>query len=90
MPGADHVVSRSIEISAPASDVWPWIAQLGQGRGGFYSYDFLENLIGCDIHSADQINPAWQSIRVEDPVGLAPNLSLIASPGSAYLFLSID
>jgi len=48
LPGDDLVVSpgltatRAITVHASASQVWPWIAQLGQGRGGFYSYDFLE------------------------------------------------
>jgi hypothetical protein len=47
--------TRAITVRASADRVWPWIAQLGQGRGGFYSYDFLENLVGCDIHSAERI-----------------------------------
>jgi hypothetical protein len=61
LPGDDLIVSadltatRAITVRASAGQVWPWIAQLGQGRGGFYSYDFLENLAGCDIHSADRI-----------------------------------
>ena len=59
-----------------AGQVWPWIAQLGQGRGGFYSYDFLENLAGCDIHSADRIVPRWQDIKVGDEVKLAPAVGL--------------
>jgi hypothetical protein len=56
--------------------VWPWIAQLGQGRGGFYSYDFLENLVGCDIHSADRIESEWQDVGVGDQVRLAPKVGL--------------
>jgi hypothetical protein len=41
--------------------------QLGQGRGGLYSYDWLENLIGCDIHSTDRILPQCQtSLQVGD------------------------
>jgi hypothetical protein len=36
---------------------WPWIAQLGHGLGGFYSYDRLENLLGFDIRSADHVVP---------------------------------
>src|SRR5271157_4609031 len=69
LPGDDLIVTpdltatRAITVRAPADQVWPWIAQLGQGRGGFYSYDFLENLAGCDIHSADRIIPGWQDIR---------------------------
>lgn len=72
----DLTATRAITIDAPISQVWPWIAQLGQGRGGFYSYDFLENLAGCDIHSADQIVPAWQDVRPGDQVRLAPQVAL--------------
>jgi hypothetical protein len=59
LPGDDLIVTpdltatRAITVRASADQVWPWVAQLGQGRGGFYSYDFLENLAGCDIHSAE-------------------------------------
>jgi len=49
---------------------------LGQGRGGFYSYDFLENLVGCDIHSADRIVPEWQDVGVGDEVKLHPKVAL--------------
>ena len=56
--------------------MWPWIAQLGQGRGGFYSYDFLENLAGCQIHSADRIVPGWQQVGAGDPIRLAPRVAL--------------
>lgn len=72
----DLTATRAITIHAGAGDVWPWIVQLGQGRGGFYSYDNLENLIGCDIHSALQINPEWQHLDVGDAVRLAPELAL--------------
>jgi hypothetical protein len=82
LPGDDLIVSpdltatRAITVRASADQVWPWIAQLGQGRGGFYSYDFLENLVGCDIHSADHIFPGWQGIRIGDEVRLAPAVGL--------------
>lgn len=69
-------VTRAVNIRAPADHVWPWIAQLGQGRGGFYSYDGLENLVGCDIHSANRIVPEWQDIKVGDEVKLAPEVAL--------------
>ncbi|MBO0683290.1 MAG: SRPBCC family protein [Candidatus Dormibacteraeota bacterium] len=72
IPNPDLTATRAISIEAGSDRVWPWIAQLGQGRGGFYSYDFLENLIGCDIHSADRIVPEWQQVRVGDQVRLAP------------------
>ena len=74
---ADLTATRAITIRAPVEQVWPWIAQLGQGRGGFYSYDFLENLVGCRIHSADRIVSEWQDIRVGDEVRLAPEVALV-------------
>jgi hypothetical protein len=46
---------------------------MGQGRGGFYSYDSLENLLGCDIQSADRIVPEWQGVAVGDQVKLFPD-----------------
>lgn len=62
--------TRAITIAAPPSEVWAWLIQIGQGRAGLYSYDALENLVGCDIHSADQIVAEWQNPRVGDPVRL--------------------
>jgi hypothetical protein len=76
VPDPDLTATRAITISAGVDDVWPWIVQLGQGRGGFYSYDSLENLVGCDIHSALQINPDWQRLDVGDAVRLAPEFAL--------------
>jgi hypothetical protein len=80
--------TRAITIKATAGEVWPWIAQLGQARGGFYSYDFLENLVGCDIHSARRIVEQWQNPAAGDLVNLAPEVALtVASvnPGSALV-----
>jgi hypothetical protein len=76
IPHSDLSATRAITVRASADQVWPWIAQLGQGRGGFYSYDLLENLAGCDIHSADRIIPEWQTIRVGAEVKLAPQVGL--------------
>jgi hypothetical protein len=73
---ADLTATRAITIRASAEQVWPWLAQLGQGRGGFYSYDSLENLVGCDIHSADRIVPEWQDVAVGDKVRFAPEVGL--------------
>lgn len=73
---ADLTATRAINIRCSADHVWPWIAQIGQGRGGMYSYDVLENLVGCDIHSADRIVPEWQDIALGDAVRLAPEISL--------------
>src|SRR5215207_10123166 len=79
IPHPDLSATRAIAVRSSAGQVWPWIAQLGQGRGGFYSYDFLENLAGCDIHSADRIVPEWQDVGVGDEVRLAPEVGLVVA-----------
>lgn len=63
-----HQCTRAITIAAPPDAVWPWLVQIGADRGGFYSYDWLENLFGLGIHSADVIVPAWQQRAVGDLV----------------------
>jgi len=65
-------ITRAITIYAPADEVWRWLVQLGQGRGGMYSYDWIENLADLDIHSADEIVPELQNLEVGDLVRLAP------------------
>jgi hypothetical protein len=75
---ANLVSTRAISIRSSAKSVWPWIAQLGQGRGGFYSYDVLENLVGCGIHSADEVEERWQDIQVGDTVRLHPEVPMTA------------
>lgn len=79
MPGDELIAeptlvsTRGVTIATPPEGVWPWLAQLGQGRGGFYSYDWIENLIGLDIHSADRILDEHQRLKVGDRVALAPD-----------------
>jgi hypothetical protein len=94
LPGDDLIASadlastRAITVRVAAAQVWPWIAQLGQGRAGFYSYDLLENLVGCDIHSADRIAPEWQDVTVGSEVRLAPKVALTVvalEPGRALV-----
>jgi uncharacterized protein YndB with AHSA1/START domain len=64
--------TRAVTIRAPAREVWRWLVQLGQDRGGFYSYNFLENLAAADIHNADRIVPEMQHLKVGDFVPMAP------------------
>jgi hypothetical protein len=73
---ADLTATRAMIVRVSADQVWPWIAQLGQGRGGFYSYDSLENLVGCGIHSADSVVLEWQALGVGDEVKLHPDVPL--------------
>ncbi len=72
--GDEHVgepadqVTRAITVDAPPEAVWPWLLQLGADRGGFYSYESLENLFGLGIHNSDVIVPEWQQRAVGDLV----------------------
>jgi len=98
--GSTDGATRAVTIDAPVSSVWPWIAQVGQGRGGFYSYDILENaLFNCDIHSVDRLLPqfdypktgdAFRFCRQGPPVTRAtlyvePGRAIAYSPGWAMI-----
>lgn len=83
VPNPQSVSTRALTINAPVDKVWPWLAQMGQGKGGMYSYDFLENIFGCDIHSSDKIVPEWLDIKAGDTVQLdgkrrAPGMPVVA------------
>ena len=53
----DILSTRAVTIDAPAAAIWPWIVQMGPGRGGAYTYDWIENLMGLDMHSARRDPP---------------------------------
>lgn len=78
LPGDDLVedaglqTTRAVTIAAPVGEVWPWLAQIGQDRGGFYSYEWLENLAGCQMRNADRVHPEWQERTVGETVLLHP------------------
>jgi hypothetical protein len=96
-PDVLSVATRGITIHAPTEKVWPWIAQVGEDRAGFYSYTWLENLFLADMHNADRINPQWQSRQVGDTVwlarkdryhGTARTLVAMYEPGHALVLVS--
>ena len=71
---ADGVATRAIDIHAPASAVWPWIAQMGPSpRGGAYTYDWIENLLGLNMHSADRVLSEFQDPHVGDTIAYGAN-----------------
>jgi hypothetical protein len=79
--------TRAVTIDAPPDAVWPWLAQLGQDRAGFYSYECLENLAGCEMHNADEIHPEWQQRTPGETVYLHPLKGLPVArfePGRVY------
>jgi hypothetical protein len=73
LPGADLLSTRAVSIDAPPSAVWPWLVQMGSGRGGAYTYDWIENLFRLDMHSADEILPQFQHLAVGDVLPLGPS-----------------
>jgi hypothetical protein len=84
VPDPILVTTRAISINAEAGCVWPWLAQMGQGRGGFYSYEWLENLAGLDIHNADRILPELQELKPGDLIpfwrGAGVNVATVEAP----------
>ena len=65
-PDAGISVTHAVTIDAPPESVWPWLVQIGQGRGGFFSYDFIENLFGLDVHNVYDIRQDLQGLKVGD------------------------
>ncbi len=87
--------TRAIVIRARPARVWQWLVQIGQGRGGLYSYDGLENLAGCNIHTVDRIVPELQELRIGDLVRMGPKgypcFSVAAvEPGRFLVLISAD
>jgi hypothetical protein len=75
LEGAEGVITRAVEINAPAAAVWPWLAQMGPApRGGAYTYDWIENLLKLKMHSVDQVLPEFQHPAVGDTITLGANL----------------
>ena len=78
LPGDEFVEQPAVQttegvwIEAPAAEVWPWLVQMGQDRGGLYSYEKLENLIGMKHRNADRIHPEWQQVAVGDVIRVLP------------------
>jgi hypothetical protein len=72
LPAEGTEIVNAVTIDAPPERVWPWLAQIGQDRGGFYSYEWLENLAGCQMRNADRIHPEWQQRQIGDTVFLHP------------------
>jgi len=74
LPTPDGVSTRAIDIQAPPAAVWPWLAQMGPApRGGAYTYDWIENLLGLNMHSADRVLSEFQHPQVGDTISFGAN-----------------
>ncbi|GGT03862.1 hypothetical protein GCM10010156_72120 [Planobispora rosea] len=94
LPDAGLVATRAVTIDAPPAAVWPWLVQMGSGRGGAYTYDWIENLFSLDMHSADVILPQFQNLKIGDilPLGTTgPRMRVeVMEPEQALVFRSED
>jgi hypothetical protein len=89
-----YVTTRAITIRASTERVWPWLVQIGFGRGGFYTYDTLENAAGLEIHSANEIHSAWQDLRAGDVIRISPvtpmNVALLDANYALVLHVAMN
>jgi hypothetical protein len=93
LENADGVSTRAITIDTPAVSVWPWLAQMGPSpRGGAYTYDWIENLLGLDMHSADHILQEYQHPQVGDTIAFGSNRMRLerVEPGHVLAWRSED
>jgi len=86
LPGDEFVphprtgYTLGLTIRAVPSEIWPWLVQMGQGRGGFYTHEWVETLLGAHIQNVDRIVPAWQHLELEDTIRLTPD-PYLGQPG---------
>jgi hypothetical protein len=97
VPEPAEQATLAVPVDAPAREIWAWLVQIGQERGGMYSYDWLEDLSGLHIHSAAEIRPEWQVLAVGDrvvvvpegyrplPAGYAFRVAMVAPPRALVL-----
>jgi hypothetical protein len=71
VPAPGNVSTRAVTVHAPASAVWPWLQQIDQQRGGFYSYRVLENLVGARMPKVEHLVPEWGERIVGERVWMA-------------------
>jgi hypothetical protein len=99
MPGDEEVerpsmnATRAVTINARPEEIWPWIVQIGTGRAGWYSYDWIENLMGLDVSSTERVIPEFQDLEVGDTIPLAPGLEIpvkVIKPNVTLLLVGHD
>lgn len=96
IPHPAWTATHAVTVAAPAEQGWPWgwpwVAQLGQGRGGFYSFERLENLLGCQIRNVDRVLPEHQDVAAAGEIRLAPQMAMRVARAqrAADLVLVVD
>ena len=83
-----YVTNRAITIDATPEQVWPWLVQMGETpRGGFYTYTWIERLLGMDVRNANVILPQFQELEAGDRLDHAGNLIVRAIEPNSHLVL---
>lgn len=80
VPEANIRTTKGITIQARPEAIYPWLLQIGVDRGGMYSYDWLENLFGLNVHTADRIVPEYQNVQIGDFWRFTPK-DYVLNPG---------
>lgn len=80
----------AVSVAAPPEEVWRWLVQIGHGRGGMYSYERLENLLGLDIHNAEELHEDWQHLAPGDRVVVVPPGRLGMPDGYAFPVTEVE
>jgi hypothetical protein len=91
VPSPKWTYTLGVDIAASPEAIWPWIAQIGQQRGGFYTYQTLENMVGCKITNTTEILPEHQHPEVGDQIYLHPTappmrVEIVDAPHALVLF----
>ncbi|HEU0030740.1 MAG TPA: hypothetical protein VFQ53_08905 [Kofleriaceae bacterium] len=76
-------------IAAPPSAIWPWLVQIGQGRGGFYTHEWVERALEADIHNVDYLVSELQHLEVGDRIRLTPD-PYLGRPGQSLVVARAD
>ncbi|WP_435345788.1 hypothetical protein [Haloarchaeobius sp. HRN-SO-5] len=90
VPEPGDETTRAVTVEAPSEAVWSWVVQLGQGRGGFYSYTWLENAVGADIHNVDRIVPELQDLEEGDSIRMVREDYWLQSPLTSMTVEYVD
>jgi hypothetical protein len=87
VPSPNIGYTRGISIEASPEQIYPWIVQIGAGKGGWYSYDWFEtNVLRCQNSNADRIHEEWQDLKLGDKVRMCPDENM----PPAYLVAGMD
>jgi hypothetical protein len=88
VPHPRFVQQLAVTIEATPAEIWPWIVQLGEPpRAGYYSFTFIEKLVGLDVVNREEILPEFQHLRVGEAIDKNGTMVVQAVEPERYLVL---